>query len=77
MLPPAPPASSEAVRRVLQRNGRRDTTPEQSLRRELREDLAEMLRTLATDKRREKKETRNKKEVSFLNQRTEPRERTN
>lgn len=35
VLPPAPPASSEAVRRVLQRNGRRDTAPELALRREL------------------------------------------
>ena len=35
MLPPAPPASSEAVRRVLQRNGRRDTAPKLALRREL------------------------------------------
>ncbi len=35
VLPPAPPASSEAVRRVLQGNGRRDTAPELSLRREL------------------------------------------
>ena len=35
VLPPAPPASSDAVRRVLQRNGRRDTAPELSLRREL------------------------------------------
>ena len=35
MLPPAPAASSEAVRRVLQRNGRRDTAPELALRREL------------------------------------------
>lgn len=34
-LPPAPPASSVAVRRVLQRNGRRDTAPELALRREL------------------------------------------
>jgi DNA mismatch endonuclease (patch repair protein) len=34
-LPPAPPASSEAVRRVLQRNGRRDTAPELALRRQL------------------------------------------
>ena len=34
-LPPAPPASSENVRRVLQRNGRRDTAPELALRREL------------------------------------------
>lgn len=35
VLPPAPPASSDAVRRVLQRNGRRDTAPELALRREL------------------------------------------
>ena len=35
VLPPAPPASSETVRRVLQRNGRRDTAPELALRREL------------------------------------------
>jgi DNA mismatch endonuclease, patch repair protein len=35
VLPPAPPASSEAVRRVLRRNGRRDTAPELALRREL------------------------------------------
>jgi len=35
LLPPAPPASSDAVRRVLQRNGRRDTAPELALRREL------------------------------------------
>jgi len=35
VLPPAPPASSEAVRRVLQRNGRRDTAPELALRRAL------------------------------------------
>ena len=35
VLPPAPPASSEAVRRVLQRNGRRDTAPEVALRKEL------------------------------------------
>ena len=35
VLPPAPPASSEAVRRVLQRNGRRDTAPELALRRQL------------------------------------------
>lgn len=34
-LPPAPPASSDAVRRVLQRNRRRDTAPELALRREL------------------------------------------
>ena len=34
-LPPAPPASSPAVRQVLQRNGRRDTAPELALRREL------------------------------------------
>ena len=34
-LPPAPPASSDAVRRVLQRSGRRDTAPELALRREL------------------------------------------
>jgi DNA mismatch endonuclease (patch repair protein) len=34
-LPPAPAASSEAVRRVLQRNGRRDTAPEVALRRAL------------------------------------------
>ena len=32
-LPPAPAASSDAVRRVLQRNGRRDTAPELALRR--------------------------------------------
>jgi DNA mismatch endonuclease, patch repair protein len=35
VLPPAPPASSAAVRRVLQRNSRRDTAPELQLRREL------------------------------------------
>lgn len=35
VLPPAPPASSEAVRRVLQRNRRRDTAPELALRRAL------------------------------------------
>jgi DNA mismatch endonuclease, patch repair protein len=35
VLPPAPPASSPAVRRVLQRNRRRDTAPELALRREL------------------------------------------
>ena len=35
VLPRAPPASSDAVRRVLQRNGRRDTAPELALRREL------------------------------------------
>lgn len=35
VLPAAPPASSAAVRRVLQRNGRRDTAPELALRREL------------------------------------------
>lgn len=35
VLPPAPPASSENVRRVLQRNARRDTAPELALRREL------------------------------------------
>jgi DNA mismatch endonuclease (patch repair protein) len=35
VLPPAPPASSDAVRRVLQRNGRRNTAPELALRREL------------------------------------------
>jgi DNA mismatch endonuclease, patch repair protein len=35
VLPPAPPASSESVRRVLQRNRRRDTAPELALRREL------------------------------------------
>ena len=34
-LPPPPPASSPAVRRVLQRNGRRDTAPELELRRRL------------------------------------------
>lgn len=34
-LPPAPPASSPAVRRVLQRNRRRDTAPELALRKEL------------------------------------------
>ena len=34
-LPPAPPASSPAVRAVLARNGRRDTAPELALRREL------------------------------------------
>jgi DNA mismatch endonuclease (patch repair protein) len=34
-LPPAPPASSVAARRALQRNGRRDTGPEVALRREL------------------------------------------
>ncbi len=35
VLPPAPRASSDAVRRVLSRNGRRDTAPELALRREL------------------------------------------
>ena len=35
VLPAAPPASSPAVRQVLQRNGRRDTAPELALRREL------------------------------------------
>ncbi|RZS86892.1 T/G mismatch-specific endonuclease [Motilibacter rhizosphaerae] len=35
-LPPAPPASSEAVRRVLSRNRRRDTAPELAVRRALR-----------------------------------------
>ena len=35
VLPPSPPASSPAVRRVLQRNGRRDTAPELELRRRL------------------------------------------
>ncbi len=34
-LPPAPPASSPAARRVLQRNRRRDTAPELALRRRL------------------------------------------
>jgi len=34
-LPPAPPASSPAVRQVLQRNRRRDTAPELALRRAL------------------------------------------
>lgn len=34
-LPPAPAASSDSVRRVLQRNGRRDTAPELALRRAL------------------------------------------
>ena len=34
-LPPAPAASSEAVRWVLQHNRRRDTGPELALRREL------------------------------------------
>ncbi|MCU1693261.1 MAG: mismatch endonuclease vsr [Frankiales bacterium] len=35
VLPPAPPASSENVRRVLSRTGRRDTAPELALRRAL------------------------------------------
>lgn len=35
VLPPAPPASSEARRRVLMRTQRRDTAPELALRREL------------------------------------------
>jgi DNA mismatch endonuclease (patch repair protein) len=35
VLPPAPPASSPAARRVLQRNARRDTAPELELRRRL------------------------------------------
>ncbi len=35
VLPPAPPASSDASRRVLSRTARRDTAPELALRREL------------------------------------------
>ncbi len=35
VLPPTPQPSSEAVRRVLSRTGRRDTAPELALRREL------------------------------------------
>jgi len=35
VLPPAPPASSDAARQVLRRTARRDTAPELALRREL------------------------------------------